>query len=78
MNTYTLQINTSGAWRNVCPVAVNTPRLERLKHAIGTLMELEPGAKFCLLEGTSNRYWFELDPDTGRATLRQQLGEGLD
>ena len=78
MERMILQINTSGAWRNVCPVAVNTPRLDRLKQAIGTLMELEPGVKFCLLEGAANRYWFELDPDSGRAMLRQKLGEGSD
>lgn len=75
MNSYTLQINTSGAWRNVCQVHVDTARLARLKQALGMLMELEPGVKFCLLEGACKRYWFDIDPDTGRATLRQRIAE---
>jgi len=75
MDTYTLQINTAGAWRTVCPVEIDRRDSLLLEIAVGGLIQLSPGTKFCLLAGDGKRHWFDFHEITGVASLRGQLGE---
>ncbi|HCZ48403.1 MAG TPA: hypothetical protein DCZ11_05315 [Gammaproteobacteria bacterium] len=56
-----LQINTTGAWRNV--LAFPAPATDQVLRAVRILAAVAPSAKWCVLDGDGHRSW--IDPETG-------------
>lgn len=56
-----LQINTTGAWRNV--LAFPPGATDQVLRAVRILAAVSPDAKWCVLDGDDRRRW--IDPQTG-------------
>lgn len=64
---FLLQVNTTGAWRNV--VACDVGREDEVLAAVERLAAAGPESKWSLLYPESRRRWVRFDSDTGRASL---------